>query len=89
MFGSWVAGAVARNDKAFKDILTLDDEESAKIAEAARNVARHYDIPLSPQQQAWAALAFVAGGIYAGKLAAYRALRAMRAPPKADTGSTT
>lgn len=86
MFGKFIAGAVARNDKAFKDILTLDDEESANIAEAARNVALQYDIPLTAKQEAWFAFAFVAGGVYAGKIAAVQMLKSMKAPSVPNGG---
>lgn len=53
-------------------ILKLDDDEAAQIADATANVAKHYDVPVSPLTQAWVALGMTVGSIYAGKIAAIK-----------------
>lgn len=69
MFGGFVAGRTKQ------PLLALDDDESAKISEAAANVAKHYDVPVSPVTQAWIGLAFTVGGIYSAKLAAIKMIK--------------
>ena len=68
MFGGFIAG---RTNAA----LALTDDEAGKIALAATNVAKFYDVPVSPQAQAWAALAFTIGGIYGAKIMALRMMQ--------------
>jgi hypothetical protein len=69
MFGGFVAG------RAKQPLLALDDDEAGKISEAAANVGKHYDVPVSPVTQAWIGLAFTIGGIYSAKLAAIKMIR--------------
>lgn len=56
--------------------LALDAGEAAMIAQAAQNVAVHYDVPVSPVAQAWIGLAGTVGMIYSAKIAAIRISRA-------------
>jgi len=44
--------------------LNLSDEEAAQFADAAVNVAKHYDVGASAKALAWTDLAMVAGSIY-------------------------
>ena len=58
-----------------RSLIALDDEESKMIGEAAFNVRRHYDLPVSPKQEAWLALATTVGMIYQGKIIAAQIMR--------------
>lgn len=63
--------------KAKEPLLALDDEEAAKVSVAAANVAKHYDIPVSPLAQAWMGLGMTLGSIYAAKIAALKLMKSM------------
>jgi hypothetical protein len=65
-------------ERAKQPLLALSPDESDKIANAAANVAKHYDIPISPLTQAWLALAGTVGAIYFSKIAVIRAASAMQ-----------
>jgi hypothetical protein len=66
MVGAFVAQRVGQ------PALALDQTESRAIADAAANVAKHYDIPISPVYQAWLGLATTIGTIYMTKIALLR-----------------
>lgn len=77
---SFVGGVIAaRNAK-----LALDDQEAEEIARAAANVGQHYNVPVSPVQQAWIGLGMTVGSIYAGKILAIRMSRAEPEKPSAS-----
>lgn len=61
--------------RAKQPALELDESETEKIAGAAANVAKHYDVPISSVTQAWFGLAATVGSIYYGKIVAIRAMR--------------
>lgn len=44
--------------------MNLTDDEAAQFADAAVNVAKHYDVGASAKALAWTDLAMVAGSIY-------------------------
>lgn len=67
--------------------IALDDEEAKQIAAALVNVGKHYNVPVSPIQQAWMGLAFTVGSIYFGKVALLRMARAANPPSVANTPS--
>lgn len=71
MFGAFIA------KRTHQPALALDEQESKAIAEAAANVAKHYDIPVSPVAQAWIALAGTIGTIYFAKISALRLTKAL------------
>jgi len=49
--------------------LALSEGESEKLAMAAANVARHYDVRASEKVMDWANLAFAMGAIYGPRIA--------------------
>lgn len=54
--------------------LALEEEECAKLARAAENVAQHYDLPDLPQKTIdWAYLLYVLALMYGTRLVAIRA----------------
>lgn len=61
--------------------LALDDDETTLIAKSAENVARFYDVPISPVQQAWCGLAMTVGAIYAAKISAIKLMKAAEKTP--------
>jgi hypothetical protein len=44
--------------------MEIDAEESKKLSDAIKNVAKHYAVNIDPKKLAWAQLAAAAGGIY-------------------------
>lgn len=48
--------------------LNLSDEEAAEFADAAVNVAKHYDVGASAKALAWTDLAMIAGSIYGARV---------------------
>lgn len=70
---SFLGGAIAARAK--QPALALDHDESARIADATVNVAKHYNIPVSPLAQAWMALGMTVGTIYSAKIMAVRMQR--------------
>jgi hypothetical protein len=55
-------------------LLTLDDDEALKIADAGANVGQYYTVQVAPVTQAWFGLATVVIATYTGKIAAIRAM---------------
>lgn len=60
--------------------MKLDDDEAVQVAEAAANVGKHYNVPISPITQAWVGLGMTVGSIYAGKIAAIKFKREASKP---------
>ena len=44
--------------------MEIDEEESKKLSDAIKNVAKHYAVNIDPKKLAWAQLFAVAGGTY-------------------------
>lgn len=66
--------------------IQLSPEEAKEFADAAVNVAKHYDIGASAKALAWTDLAMVAGSIYGVRVMAVmgrkQAARSGMAPPR-------
>lgn len=84
---SFATGFIAARAK--EPTLKLNDDEATQVAEAAANVGKHYNVPISPITQAWLGLGMTVGSIYAGKLAAInmrkRVTPVSRPAPQAPT----
>lgn len=72
-----IGGFVAAKTK--QEALTLDDAESRVIAEAAANVAKHYNIPVNEKTAAWIGLATAVGTIYGAKIAVIKMNKSLQA----------
>lgn len=55
--------------------LELDEEEKTKIAKPMAHALSFRKLPLSAEQQAWAAVAIITGSIYVAKFTAIRMLK--------------
>lgn len=70
-----VGGFVAAKTK--QELLALEPEESRTIAEAAANVAKHYNVPVNEKTAAWIGLVTAVGTIYGSKIAAIKLAKAI------------
>lgn len=71
------------------ELWLLDDKEAKMMAQAAADVAKHYDLGVADKYVAWGGLAYAASAVYGSRIVASMA-RSARAPsptPPPSSGS--